>query len=101
MDGASIMKSIMKPIIYEQTAKKRGKVLFVLSVISISVSIFFIRIKDVKMGSIAANIRQIIFITNESINPSRKMFININVGIAIKGGCVMVEMNFANPFSDF
>jgi len=53
------------------------------------------------MGSIAANIRQIIFITNESINPSRKMFININVGIAIKGGCVMVEMNFANPFFDF
>lgn len=91
----------MNPIIYEQTANKRGRVRFVLSVMSRSMFIFFIRINEVITGRKAPNIMHIMVITMELPAPNRKKFITAKVGIETSGGWVIVEMIFANFFLDF
>jgi hypothetical protein len=69
--GAPIDNKTRNPIRYEHTAKNNGKVRLVLSVISISVCIFLIRIKDVVIGRNAPNIQHIMVITIELLNPNR------------------------------
>ena len=68
-DGAPTAYNIKNPIMYDKTANKRGKVLFVLSVMSMSVFIFFLRIRDVIMGIKAANIKQIKVISMDLFIP--------------------------------